>query len=170
MPGNARPRKRYRPRVVDMDPVETVIARAGKLQGAQRSMLHGPLAQAFDGLRDGTGGWPAWCTLADGMNVAEKLAQAGIASDRVPEIREAQAALAAVHHRHQQGGSWTLRASEMAALDFGLLLHQVQLDHCSQGEMAAAISTVMRCVQQALAGNAPRDAMVCVGQLGTAAP
>jgi hypothetical protein len=167
MPSTKKPRKRYRPRPVSLTPVDDAIAYASKLRDSQQTDLQDPLQRAFDGLRTGTGGWPAWCAMADGMNVAERLAQAGIASDRLPEIRTAQAALAAVYERHQQRNTWTLRGPELEALDFALLLHRVQLQHATQAEVAAAISKVQRCVQQALAGNASPDALMCVGQLGS---
>jgi hypothetical protein len=75
------------------------------------------------------------------------------------------AALHAVHTRNQQRGTMALRAEELAALRLGRFFHFVQLDHCTQGEMQAAIEAVRRRVQQALAGNAPRDARICVGGL-----
>lgn len=164
-----RPRKAYRPRPVDAAPHELAMARAAALQPSQRQALSQPLQQALDGLRTGTGGWAAWRAMADAMNVAEQLVVRGIASDRMAEIQAAQAALHAVHQRHAQRGTWTLRADELAALTTGAQMHTIQLRFASQGEVADAIRAVQRRVQQALAGNAPRDARVCVGQLGEAA-
>lgn len=164
----AKPRKAYRPRPVDASPHELAMARATALQPQQRQALGQPLQQALEGLRTGQGGWDAWRTMADALNVAEQLARAGIASDRLPEILEAQAALHALHQRHAERGTWTLRASELAALTFGAELHAIQLRYASQGEMADAIRAVQRRVQQALQGNAPKGAMVC-GALGVQA-
>jgi hypothetical protein len=45
------------------------------------------------------------------------------------------------------------------------MLHGIQLRVASQGEVQSAIETVRTRVRQALAGNAPRDALVCVGGL-----
>ena len=169
MPASSKPRKAYRPRPVDIDPTQLAIARAALVPQAQRAQLVAPVRRALDGLRTATGGWQAWCGMADAMNVAERLALAGIASDRMPEIQAAQAALQALHARHAATGSWTLRAAELKALDDGAFFHKVQLEHCTQGELHDAIQAVQRRVAQALAGNAPRDARVCVGQLGGAA-
>ena len=166
MPASSKPRKAYRPRPVDIDPTQLAIARAALVPAPQRAMLLTPVRRALDGLRMATGGWQAWCGMADAMNVAERLALAGIASDRMPEIQAAQAALQTLHARHATTGSWTLRAEELRALDEGAFFHKVQLEHCTQGELHDAILAVQRRVAQALAGNAPRDARVCVGQLG----
>ena len=159
-------RKAYRPRPVHLDMIEHTIALACKLAPQQRAAFRQPLRVAFNGLRTGVGAQDAWCQLADAMNVAEQLALRKIASDRLPEILAAQEALHDVHQRHAQRGTWTLRATELAALRLGRFFHFVQVDHCTQLEMRDSIDAVRRRVQQALAGNAPRNAKVCVGQLG----
>lgn len=165
MSANRKPRKAYRPGRVDIDPVHTAIALASKLQPEQRAALRKPLRAALRTLRTGTRTGAAWADMADGMNVAEQLARAGIASDRMPEILAAQAALHAVHTRHATLGSWTLRGSELQALRVGAFFHQVQLIYCTQGELRTAITTVQRNVQQALKGNASPRARICVGTL-----
>lgn len=166
MPRTRKPRKPYRPSPVQTDPVETTIARAGRLRLADQLYLMSPLRAAFDCLRAGTAGWGAWCAAADGLNVAEQLARTSICSDRLPEFTAAQAALQQLHARVSAGGSWTLYAAEIKALDFAFDLHSIQLQYASQGEVQAAILAVQRNVQQALMGNAPQGAMVCMGQLG----
>lgn len=166
---NRKPRKAYRPRPVDLDTPDMVKARVATLTLGQRLELMRPLRKAFEGLRMGTAGWPAWCAVADGMNVAEQLARDGIASDHLHAFTAAQAALQALHARVNERGTWTMRAAEITALDFAVDLHGIQLQFVSKGEMEAAITTVQRRVQQALKGNAPADALVCVGALGGAA-
>lgn len=161
----AKPRKAYRPAPAIIDAVDYTIALACKLAPQQRAGLRNPLRQALNNLRTGRDTASAWCELADGMNVAEQLARRGIVRDRLQVFLQAQAALQAVHTRNQQRGSMTLRADEMAALRLGRFFHFVQLDYCTQGEVKAAIEAVRRKVQQALAGNAARDARVCVGGL-----
>jgi hypothetical protein len=165
MPRSKKPRKAYRPRPVLDDPTEAVIAMAGLLPQRQRLDLIQPVEQAFDAMRRGVGGWASWCALADAMNVAEALASIGIASDRVPELKAAQAVLHAVHGRVQAGGGWTLRGPEIAQLEFGVDIHRIQGTVCSLGEMARAIQKVKNVATQALAGNAGRGVTVCVGAL-----
>lgn len=166
MPRSHKPRKAYRPGRVDTDPAGLAMARAALLPAEPRRTLYAPVQRALDGLRTAKGGWAAWCGLADAMNVAEQLALRGIASNLLGEIEAAQAALQALHARHTESGSWTLRAAELKALDDGVFVHRVQLEHCTQGELHDAIQAVQRRVAQALAGNAPRDARMCVGELG----
>jgi hypothetical protein len=143
------------------------MSRAAALEDSQRRDLITPVRSALQGLRTGTGGWTAWSSLADAMNVAEQLCSLGIASDRTAAIDAAQAALAEVHARHAARQSWTLRATELQALEEAVLIHGIQLRFASQGEVSDAIKTVQRRVAAALAGNASPKARVCVGVLGT---
>ena len=112
MGATRKPRRRYVQRPVDLLAHDTAMALATVLRPSQRRELEVPAQAALDGLRTGSGGWPAWCALADALNVAEQLAQRGIASDRMPEILAAQAVLSELHARQAQRGSWTLRAAE----------------------------------------------------------
>ena len=172
MPASRKPRKAYRPGRIDTDPVETAIALASKLLPTQRAVLRQPLRAALQLLRTGSPTAAPWNDRADGMNVAEQLARRGIASDRMPEILAAQAALHAVHTRHAERGTWTLRGPELQALRVGRFFHFVQLNYCTQGELRDAITTVQRNVAQALKGNASPRARICVGALNkpTATP
>lgn len=166
MATNRKPRKPHRPRRVDLDPMDMTSARVARLTPQQKATLISPAQAALDNLRRCVDPWPAWCNLADALNVAEQLGLRAIASDRLPEIRAAQAVMHDIYHRQATRGTWAMRAPELAALDFAVALHAIQLDHCSQGELADSILAVQRRVAQALAGNAPKDARVCVGQIG----
>jgi hypothetical protein len=119
----------------------------------------------MNAFRLGKGSREAWADLAGRLNVAEELARAGIASDQVDTFSAALQALAAVHKRaHGCAASWTLRGPEIAALDDGLWMHRVQLQHCSQGELEHARQRVQRRMQQALAGNVGGDTQVLHGR------
>lgn len=170
MPRSHKPRKRYIPKRVELDTMGAAHARASLVPHAERMALVLPVRAALDRLRRGAGDWGAWCSLADALNVAKRLAQLGIASDRAGEFDTAQHALGTLHERVQDTRSWTLRGEEIKALADGVELHEVQLEVCTQGELAEAITTVRRCMAQALAGNAPKAARVCVaGALGRSA-
>jgi hypothetical protein len=104
--------------------------------------------------------------LADASNVAETLAGMGLGGgdDANDIITAAQAALHAVHVRHQQRNSWALRGLELQAVDWLLWLHcHIQLPACSYGELSDALDRTRNRLQQALAGNAPRNALVIDG-------
>jgi hypothetical protein len=165
-----KPRKAYRPHRVDTDPMDLATARAGLLMPTQKATLVRPVTAALDHLRRCVDPWTAWCSLADALNVAEQLALRNIASDRQPEFHAAQQVMHDVYHRQATRGTWAMRAPELAALDFAVQLHVIQLGLCTQGELADSIQAVQRRVAQALAGNAPKDAQVCVGQLGNKNP
>ena len=164
------PRKRQRPihmrrqprqPRIDLDPVGLAISRASLLSAAQRAPLLAASMGAFEAFRAGRGSAELWCGLADAMNVAEALAEAKVASDHKGTFSAAQAALAAVCARQAAGGSWTLFPAEITALDDACFVHQVQLEHCSQGEMADAIALVKRRIAGALAGSPPQGTIVC---------
>lgn len=161
-----KPRKRYVPKRVDLDPMGLATALASLLQPEQRADLVLPMNAAFLRLRLGQGTHACWANLADAMNVAERLAGLGIANDHAAELQAAHAALASLHARNAEGGTWVMRGTEIAALEVALELHQIQLDHCTQGELAQAITTVQRVMSQALAGNASPRAHICMGGLG----
>jgi hypothetical protein len=166
MPTAHKPRKRYRPRTVRIDATQHAIDRVSVLDADQRAMLTQPLAAALEAFRSGRATLRHWCDLADACNVAEQLARQHIGGEPVVEVMlAAQQALAAVHARHQERGSWTLRGVELRALDDAEWLARWQLEQCSQGEIADAISTVKRRTAGALAGGVGRGTVV-VGMLG----
>lgn len=170
MPTSRKPRKRYVPRPVRLDATLHAIDRVSVLDDNQRQMLAAPLTSALEAFRTGRATALDWCSLADAYNVAEQLARLHIGGDAVVRVMmAAQAALATVHARHQQRRSWTLRGAELTALDEAEWLARWQLEQCSQGEIAEAITTVKRRSAGALAGSVGRDTTVCVGLLGSAA-
>ncbi len=123
----AKPRRAYRPRPVIADTVETAIARAGLLPGSTLQALRAAIIAALDGLRTGTGQWPAWCSMADALNVAEQLAADGIASNHAATIAAAQSVLADLHARLAEGAPWTLRAAELDIVDIEELVQHYGL-------------------------------------------
>lgn len=165
MPRNRQPRKIYRARAARVDAIQHAIDRVATLSDEQRAALGGPMQRAFEAFRAGQGNANAWADLADAMNVGEALAELSIAANLNTYFSQAQAALAAVHARHAGTGSWTLRGPEITALDDAVWAATVQLQHCSQGEMHDAITTVKRRMAAALAGSAAPGTTVCVGLL-----
>ncbi|MCX7279655.1 MAG: hypothetical protein NTZ15_20475, partial [Burkholderiales bacterium] len=145
---------------------DLATSRAALLLPQQKASLTRPVTAALHNLRCCTEPWPAWCNLADALNVAEQLALRNIASDRLPEIQAGQKIMHDIYHRQDERGTWAMRAHELDTLDFALQLHTIQLGLCTQGELKDSIQAVQRRVQQALAGNAPKNARVCVGQIG----
>lgn len=166
MPRSHKPRKRYVPKAIRPDAHLHAIDRVATLLDTQRQDLATPMQAAFDDFRTGHGTARAWCTLADALNVGEVLTELQIGTNLRGHFAQAQAALAAVHGRQSAGGTWTLRGPEIATLDDAVWAAKVQLDHCSQGELADAINTVKRRARGALSGGLSADTTVCVGLLG----
>jgi len=165
MPGTRKPRKAYKPRPVQADAWGLAIDLATKLSRAQQRAYNVPAQAALASLRTATGGWAAWCAMADVVNVAQQLALRNIASDKLTEFAAAQAALQALHARVNATQRWALYAAELAALDLAVLLHAIQLQHCTQGELRDAIQAVQRICSQALQGNAGPRHTVSVGAI-----
>lgn len=161
-----KPRKRYIPKRADLDPMGLAHALACLLTLPQRRELTEPMRRSFTRLRAGQGDAGCWCNLADALNVAKRLAELAIANDHAAELQTAQRALADLYARHAQRGGWVMRGTEIAALEQAMDVHSAQLQVCTQGELAEAITTVQRTMAQALAGNASPGALVCVGMLG----
>jgi len=170
MPRSHKPRKRYVPKHVRPDAHLHAIDRVATLLSTQRSALSVPMHAAFDAFRTGHGSARYWCDLADGCNVGEVLAELSIGSNLTPRFAAAQAALSAVHQRHTAGGSWTLRPAELVAIDEAVWAADVQLQHCSQGELHDAVHIVKQRTRGALAGGVGTSTIVCVGHLGRAEP
>lgn len=96
---------------------------------------------------------PHWMALADTANVAEALAQLGIASNLSADIEAAHAALVDVFAHQQATGRWECTAPQLAAIDELLWIFGVQIEHCSHGELADAKQRVRDVCAQARAGN-----------------
>ena len=162
--------RKYHPKPVHSNAVQIALARVKPLNGAdvagQTALVQHALQQFCQGINCDA----HWCSLADTANMAETLAGMGLGSgdDATRVIELAQRALADVHQRHNQRGSWTLYADEIDALHWLVRLHcTAQLPACSYGELGDAMAATRNRMQQALAGNAPRGALVIDGGMGT---
>lgn len=164
-----KPRKKYRPGSVNIDPVPAMIENACKLNAAKSATVIANIRLAHDALKKGDHDKP-WKGLADTFNVAEQLAVMGICSDTesVSIIIAAQHALADIHDRNMAAGRpCAMHASEIVAIDAGIERYEIQLAYCSRREYDAAISQAINIVQQARAGNAGKTVRHCIGFIGT---
>jgi hypothetical protein len=163
--------RKYAAKPVYLNAVEIAIQRARPLALAdvagQRLIMDTALRDFSQGLDCAR----HWCSLADAANMAETLAAMGLGAgaDADRFIADAQQALHAVHGRHTTRGTWTLYPAELQALDWLVWLHgTVQLPACSYGEFSDALDRTRNRLQQALAGNAPRGALVIDGGIAGA--
>jgi hypothetical protein len=146
--------KPRRPRHVVADTIALAMHGARKFTEPRRREMLRPGLEALADLRSGRGGVRAWQHLADALNLAEALAELRIAGNLTAQIDAAQQALAALMKRVHAGAGWTLSAAESRALDDGLWVYGVQLDHCSTSEHRRAVRTVHNRIYQAARGNA----------------
>lgn len=167
MSRNAKPRKAYRPRPLHMNTLQRTLARVHKIAPED---VAGQISLMATTLREFSAGQNClhhWRSLADTSNVAESLTAAGICSgpDADKVIHDAQAALAAVHDRSRTRGTWTLYPAELEALTWLVRLHSTQLGECDYSEFDRAWEVTHQRVSAARAGNAPRGAIVVLGDI-----
>lgn len=145
----------------DALPIEIAMNRAAALPLAERQLVLAPALAAFNAFRAGQGNAKHWAHLVDTVNVGMELTNHQMASDHKPTFEAAGRALEAVHDRHATTASWTLKGTEIAALDLAVFIHDVQLQHCSRGELGEAVTTVIARVKAALTGNAAPGTRIC---------
>lgn len=157
----ARPRRAYRPRAIDPDPMGLAMTKVAKLLPQQLAPMQAKLKAALHHFQYGPTTHEDWAVLAGALNAAEELAKRSIANDHAPTFLQGQQVLADVWQRHKTRQSWTLKGRELSALADAIFVHGIQLQHCSQGELSAAYEAVARRSQQAKAGNITKGVLLC---------
>lgn len=160
-----RARKRAE-RPVYVNAVQLAIDRAQRLSAqdaaGQRALVETALLQFLQGIDCER----HWASLADTANMAETLAGMGLGSGPHADavIERGQQALAAVHQRQAERGTWTLYPAEIDDLHWLVALHcRTQLPATSYGELETALDRTRNRIAQARAGNASPTAIVLVG-------
>lgn len=156
MPKSNKPRKRYRPHLVNGAAHLRAMDAVTKLTDDEIEQGASAAEAAFDALDIGIEPPFHWAVIVDAMNVAEQLAEERICSDEASRqtIDDAQKALARLHRQNQVLGSWALWDDDRKALAAGLELHRLQLSLCAYSEYRRAIDTVVRRMKAARGGNA----------------
>jgi hypothetical protein len=141
-----RKRSKYRPREIVFDTMayikqgdlpataaKTVILR-------ERTAYHG----SMDLLVKGKGTKEEVIVLGHMLTTATSLAKHAIGRDWLPELTQACNELAALAAR---GGNFTMKASEITALNLALEIHDAQLDGCTVKQLEDAINAAMRAIR-----------------------
>lgn len=151
----SKPRKAYRPKPITLDPFRRALARQAVLTGDEKGVVMREARPAFERLRQGKADKQDWSYLADAANVGEALARIGICSDDESRglFQSMQFALKDIAERVNSRGTWTTRASELAAVEAGLDRHQIQLDFCSLNELRLAVAAVEKDARAAREGR-----------------
>lgn len=145
------------------NPITVAMDSAAALTMAQISRAMDPAEQAVRVLQFGNFGSTSWSVLADAFNIAEALAEQGIANDHSDTIQAAQDALGELAERFMIRQSWIAKGDELLAIKAAVFICEVQLNACSQAELERAIQRVRNRCQQALAGNAGAGVAVVTG-------
>lgn len=150
-------------------PMDQAKHAASKLTPDERHAIHRRTLDAFKAFRAGRGNIAHWRRLVDANNIAQALAHLQIASDHHDTFAKSEQALADVFLRHQAGGSWTLKAAEIGAIDDAVFVHGIQLQHCSHGELNKAETRVRNCRSAAAHGQHAPGVVVLGAARGDAA-
>jgi hypothetical protein len=119
------------------------------------------ISQAAETGSTHTFGSTAWQALVDAANVAELLAEARIANNLAGEINLAQQILSElIVASRLSAGRWLAGRAQVPPLQQLLWVYEVQLKHCTRGELNEAKARVSAMARQALAGHAPPGVIV----------
>lgn len=142
-------------------PINIAASQAAKLNQQEFEAFYNPKRDAFKAFRVGRGSQGLWNELVDAVNIGTGLMVYRIADDHAATFAAAAEALQAVIARQAVTASWTLRAPEISALDLAMQVFRAQLMHCSRGELAKAIESLIARAQAALRGDHPGAVVVC---------
>lgn len=155
-----------RPRPVYVNAIEIALNGARRLSSSDALRSLAIAQHALDQLLLGAAGTDHWRSLADTANMAETLCAMGLCSGAKAEevIADAQQALAYAQQERAERKTWALRGQDREELrerlGWLIALHREQLARCSYREFEQAFVRTQRRMAQALAGNAPRGAIV----------
>lgn len=149
MPGNKRPRKRYRPPVTkeQHDPVSIATQNAARLTPAAVDGTIAPLQAAFAALRQGIASEDDWSVCAGAVELGLAIEEQGVVRGLEQHLRGAEEALRDIKARATAAGTWsapTLHGHEIAWLDDLTWLHRRQLEQLSYREWREAHTRALR--------------------------
>lgn len=99
---------------------------------------------AMDSLIHGKGTVHDVDVLGHMLTTAMALAKHAVGRDWLPELKQARKELDALEAR---GGNFTMRASEITALNLALEAHDAQLDGCTVKQLEDAINSAMKAIR-----------------------
>lgn len=137
-----KPRKAYRPRAVQSDPVSWAIAGVHTLPAESKRAMMVPIDAAVLLLKRGQAARDDWNVICQALNLAEALAGLQIGSNLTPQIAAGQGALRTIAQRMIGTGRATCYAAELALVDEALAMYRVQVRLCTQAEMSRAVARV----------------------------
>lgn len=141
-----RKRSKYRPREVVNDTMFYILSGNLPATAAASTIARHRICNhsAMDSLIHGKGTIHDVDVLGHMLTTATALSKHSIGRDWLPELAQARKELDALEAR---GGNYTMRASEIKALNLALEVHDAQLDGCTVGQLDAAINAAMQAIR-----------------------
>lgn len=141
-----RKRSKYRPRPVVNDTMYYILSGNLPATAAKTVITRIRVANhsAMDSLIHGKGTVHDVDVLGHMLTTAMALAKHSIGRDWLPELSQARKELDALEAR---GGHYTMRASEIMALNLALEIHDAQLDGCTIKQLEDATNAAMKAMR-----------------------
>ena len=142
----SKPRKKYKPKPIRLDPISWVISGFKKVaevpDAGTNLMLKSHVS--FDEIREGRGNTAHVDNLISMVNMAEALAKRQLGSDWLEEIGQAQDAIFAMAQRGVSGKPFLFTGEELKAVQIIMELHDEQLKNCSVRTLELALEDIER--------------------------
>lgn len=148
MPGNKKPKKRYRP----MDPeallvcnaINVINRKAKPIDTARQFAIATDAWTAIDRLKRGVMDKRDWNILADVNNHALMLAkECKVGFEYVPDLHEAKTSLISIGDRYARVGKFGGTGPEIQTLVKMIEIHEAQFEVATTGDMEVAATKVM---------------------------
>ena len=141
-----RKRSKYRPRPVVNDTMYYILSGNLSATAAKTAITRIRVANhsSMDSLIHGKGTIHDVDVLGHMLTTAMALAKHAVGRDWLSELNQARKELDALEAR---GGNFTMRASEITALNLALEIHDAQLDGCTVKQLEDAINAAMKAIR-----------------------
>lgn len=162
MAKSSKPRKAYKPKKNLMNPLIYALEGSSKINIETRRKMSSDFEYWLSQFSKGIDCFDNWKCLRDISDAAACLAEIGIATDEESRriLAEGEEAVAEVWERYKRTNSWTLKASELAALRELADRHLIQCNLCSVSEYERAWAMVKSFRKAFENGQIPKGARV----------
>jgi hypothetical protein len=141
-----RKKSKYKPRGVRLDAVQWVINGFKPVSSTGSAVLDLKIKNhsALEALRTGQAKRYDIDSIISALNVSEALSRLGIGEDYAKEIKDSQEALLALSRRGiNREDRFVAKASELTAINYGMELHDAQLEITTIAELEKALDMVV---------------------------
>ena len=141
-----RKKSKYKPRGVRLDAVTWVINGFKPVSATGSAVLDLKIKNHFalEALRTGQAKRYDIDSIISALNVSEALSRLGIGEDYAKEIKDSQDALLALSRRGiNREDRFVAKASELTAINYGMELHDAQLEITTIAELEKALDMVV---------------------------